>query len=47
VDGIPGLVFAPGGKPLVVFDFVVDHGRIVEINLIADASKINAFELHY
>jgi hypothetical protein len=47
VDGIPGLVFAPGGKPLVVFDFVVDHGRIVEINLIADANKINAFELHY
>jgi hypothetical protein len=32
-----GLIFAPGGQPLVVFDFVVENGRIIEISLIADA----------
>ena len=47
VDGVPGLVFAVGGKLLVVFDFVVENGRIVEISLIADRNKIGAFELQY
>jgi RNA polymerase sigma-70 factor (ECF subfamily) len=47
VDGEAGLVFALGGQPKVVFEFVVENGLIVEINLIADATKINAFELQY
>lgn len=45
VDGEPGLVFAPGGKPLVVFDFVVEDGRIVEINLIADRDVIGRLKV--
>jgi RNA polymerase sigma factor (sigma-70 family) len=45
IEGEAGLVFAPGGKPMVVFDFVVEHGRIVEISLIADASYIAALHL--
>ena len=45
VAGDPGLVFAPGGKPMVVFDFVVEQGRIVEISLIADPERIAALDL--
>lgn len=45
IDGIPGLMFAPRGKPLVVFDFVIEEGRIVEISLIADQQNIAALEL--
>jgi hypothetical protein len=43
IDGEPGLIFARGGKPVVVFDFVVENGRIVEIS--ADASSIAALHL--
>jgi RNA polymerase sigma-70 factor (ECF subfamily) len=45
VDGFPGLVFAPGGKPFVVFDFVVERERVVEIELIADRETIARTEL--
>jgi RNA polymerase sigma factor (sigma-70 family) len=45
VDGHAGLVFAPGGQPRVVFDFVLENGRIVEISLIADAGSIKELDL--
>jgi hypothetical protein len=45
IDGDVGLVFAPGGRPMVVFDFVIENGRIAEISLIADASSIAALDL--
>ena len=45
IDGEAGLVFAPGRVPFVVFDFVVDQGRIVEISLIADPTSIAALQL--
>jgi RNA polymerase sigma-70 factor (ECF subfamily) len=45
VDGAAGLVFAPGGQPRVVFDFVIDEGRIIEISLIADPERIKALQL--
>ncbi len=45
IDGDVGLVFAPAGKPMAVFDFVVEGGRIVEISLIADRSTIAALDL--
>jgi RNA polymerase sigma-70 factor (ECF subfamily) len=47
VDGVPGLVFAPGGRPFSVFDFIVENGRIVEICLVADARSIAAMELEF
>jgi RNA polymerase sigma factor (sigma-70 family) len=47
VDGEPGIVFAPGGRPRVVFDLVIEDGRILEINLIADATSISALELSF
>jgi RNA polymerase sigma-70 factor, ECF subfamily len=40
IDGAPGLVFAPGGRPFVVFDFVVEGGRITAIDLIGDPDTI-------
>jgi RNA polymerase sigma-70 factor (ECF subfamily) len=45
IDGVPGLVFAPGGVPFSVFDFVVENGRVTEINLIADPEAIKSLAL--
>jgi RNA polymerase sigma factor (sigma-70 family) len=45
IDGEAGLVFAPGGKPFAVFDFVVEDGRIVEISVIVDRTRIAALQL--
>jgi RNA polymerase sigma-70 factor (ECF subfamily) len=47
LDGDPGLVFAPGGHPRMVVDFVLEDGRIVEISMIAEAERIAAFELEF
>ena len=47
VDGDPALVFAPGGQPGVVVDFVFENGRIVEIGMIADPERIAALDLEY
>lgn len=47
VDGNAGLVFAPGGKPFAVFEFVVENGAIVEIVLTLDAQTIETLELEY
>jgi RNA polymerase sigma factor (sigma-70 family) len=40
VDGAFGLVFAMGGQPRAVFDFSVERGHIVAIDLIADPATI-------
>lgn len=45
IDGDPGLMYAPGGKPLVVFHFVVENDRILEISLIADDQTIAGLQL--
>jgi hypothetical protein len=45
VDGRAGAVCERGGKPRVVFDFTFDNGRIVAIELIADAKRLAALEL--
>jgi RNA polymerase sigma-70 factor (ECF subfamily) len=45
VDGGPGLVFAVGGVPRVVFEFVIDDGRISEIDLIADPDRLAQIDL--
>jgi RNA polymerase sigma factor (sigma-70 family) len=47
VDGDSGLVFAPGGQPRVVVDFVLEDGRIVEINMIGDPERMAALELKF
>jgi RNA polymerase sigma-70 factor (ECF subfamily) len=47
VDRDNGLVFAPGGQPRVVIEFVVENDRIVELSLIADATHIAALEVSF
>ena len=45
VDGAPGAVWAPGGRPRVVFDFAISHGKIVQIDLIADPARLSELDL--
>jgi RNA polymerase sigma-70 factor, ECF subfamily len=45
VDGAAGAVWAPGGRPRVVFGFTVAEGRIVEITLLADPDRLGQLEL--
>jgi RNA polymerase sigma-70 factor (ECF subfamily) len=47
VDGDSGLVFAPGGQPRVLIDFVIENSKIVELSLIADADRIAALDLKF
>ena len=45
IDGVPGLVWAPGGRPPVVFGFTVAGGRVVEIRLVADPETVGELDL--
>jgi RNA polymerase sigma-70 factor (ECF subfamily) len=47
VDGEPGLAIVLGGRPRMVFDFVVGDGRIAEISLIADIRNVEALDLEF
>jgi RNA polymerase sigma-70 factor (ECF subfamily) len=47
VEGAAGLVFAPDGEPRVVFDFVFEQGRIIEILLIADPASIQGLQIAF
>ena len=42
LDGEACLVFAHGGQPRMLIDFVLKNGRIVEISMIADPEQIAA-----
>jgi RNA polymerase sigma factor (sigma-70 family) len=45
VDGDTCLVFAPGGRPRVLIDFVLQNDRIGEISFIADADRVAALRI--
>ncbi len=45
VNGATGLVWAPGGQPRVVFEFTTKGGKIVEIDLVADAERLRQLDL--
>ncbi|HEX4217405.1 MAG TPA: sigma-70 family RNA polymerase sigma factor [Acidimicrobiales bacterium] len=45
VDGLPGAVWAPGGKPRGVFAFTWRDGRVVELEIIADPRRIRALDI--
>jgi RNA polymerase sigma factor (sigma-70 family) len=45
IDGLAGLVWAPGGKPRVVIGFTVTGGRIVRIDLLADPEQLRQLDL--
>ena len=45
VNGAPGLVAAPGGRPVAVMAFSVAGGRIVAINVLTDAERLEELDL--
>jgi RNA polymerase sigma factor (sigma-70 family) len=45
VDGAVGAVWAPGGRPRVVFGFTITRGKIVEINVVADPERLRQLDL--
>jgi len=45
VDGAPGLVWASGGRPRVVFVFTIADGKIFEIEMVADPERIGQLDL--
>jgi RNA polymerase sigma-70 factor (ECF subfamily) len=45
VNGAPGVVVAPGGRPMAVVGFTTAGGRIVAIDLIADPAKLGRLSL--
>jgi hypothetical protein len=45
VNGAAGAVWAPGGQPHVVFGFTITRGKIVEINILADPTRLRQLDL--
>ena len=45
VDGTAGAVWAPGGRPRVVFGFTITREKIVSIDLIADPEQLLRLDL--
>jgi hypothetical protein len=45
VDGVPGAVWAPGGKPRVVFGFTIRGGKVVAIDLLGNPERIQRLDL--
>jgi hypothetical protein len=40
-----GAVWAPGGRPRVVFGFTITRGKIVGIDLLADPTRLGRLEV--
>jgi RNA polymerase sigma-70 factor, ECF subfamily len=45
VNGAAGIVVAPRGRPIAVAGFTVAHGKIVEIDLLADPTRLRELDL--
>ena len=45
INGAAGAVWAPGGRPRVVFSFTITRGTIVEIDLLADGERVRQLDL--
>jgi RNA polymerase sigma-70 factor (ECF subfamily) len=45
VNGAPGVVWAPGGRPRVVFAFTIADGKIVQIEMLADPARLSELDL--
>jgi hypothetical protein len=45
VNGAAGVVVAPRGRPVAVAGFTVAHGKIVEIDLLADPARLRELDL--
>ena len=45
VNGAPGFVATPGGRPVSVLGFTVARGKIVEIDILADPERLRRLDL--
>jgi RNA polymerase sigma-70 factor (ECF subfamily) len=45
VNGAAGYVVAPQGRPFAVIGFTVAHGRIAEIDILADPARVRDLDL--
>jgi RNA polymerase sigma-70 factor (ECF subfamily) len=45
IDGVPGGVWSAGGRPIVVFGFRIRNGKVVEIELAADAERLSRLNI--
>jgi RNA polymerase sigma factor (sigma-70 family) len=45
VNGTPGIVASPGGRPSAVMAFTVSGGRITEIDILADPERLTHVDL--
>jgi len=45
VNGAVGLMWAPGGRPRVVFAFTISGGKVAAIELIADPARLGQLDL--
>jgi RNA polymerase sigma factor (sigma-70 family) len=45
VGGAVGLVWAPGGRPRVAFDFTIADGKIAAIELVADPERLRRLDV--
>jgi hypothetical protein len=45
VNGTAGFVVSPRGRPVAVAGFTIAHGRIVEIDLLADPARLRELDL--
>jgi RNA polymerase sigma factor (sigma-70 family) len=45
VDGAAGAVWAPGGRPRVVFGFTITRGKIARIDMLADPARLRQLDL--
>jgi RNA polymerase sigma factor (sigma-70 family) len=45
VNGAAGFVVAPRGRPVAVAGFTVAHGKVVEIDLLADPARLRELDL--
>lgn len=45
MNGAAGAVWAPGGRPRVVFSFTITHGKITGIGMLADPERLRQLDL--
>jgi RNA polymerase sigma-70 factor (ECF subfamily) len=45
VDGAPGLVVAPQGRPRIVLAFTIGGARILELEVISDPGRLAGLDL--
>ena len=45
IDGAPGLVWMVGGQPRVVFEFAINDGKVVGIELLSDPVRLRGLDV--